>query len=622
MGSVTSDVSTLALILAAALGLLSGSLCGKSLATVDGEFTRITHRTDIGALDPNLRHVSFVGLSERQCEQLFDTCPKLESIVVDAGTVGLNSQVPSVLGDEFLHHVGELESLSYLAVRNCPRVTNSGLIQLSKSKSLTDLELVFKRYGSRVTEAGIRALGSMKQLRRLKLELAPPLQRETVSKLVHGPELIHVELVRCELGPGALRELTKEEGLRTLVFDLCVLSSAELLPQLPSLDELKLGVGPLTGLEKAEEGVSQPQIARFSIGGASALSVNDVATLCSSEELTELDLAGYQIDADGLATVLNNRQALNRLDLRRTGIDLKTAMSVFAHVDIECVGLSIPGQDLLDSLQTKFDWLSSFKEALLECACTSGPELTALSKIVNLDNISDASIEVSESVHTQCKLKFGKGLQALQIQGVGTRERLLPPFVSVDVSQSGELRSLWIRSSNEDDGWLTVNESTGSGIMELRVVAMPGQLESLASHLKSFNQLQIADIEAVGSSSAEEIHSIVSGLAGSSTLVAVSLNAGKSVSEKNFALLVNMPSLEFLHAVGLKISDDACIKLADTSRIYYLSLVSSDIDTGKLELAAHEGTSPLRVFRHVSCKNLRNLDETALLEKTSLRFVQ
>jgi Leucine-rich repeat (LRR) protein len=181
------------------------------------------------------------------------------------------------LGDQALGFLSPLTALR--SIRLSPRVTDVGIVRLSKLVGLTELTL---SHMAEVTDRGVRSLSSLKMLEKLTIENVP-ITGAGLSVLSELPLLDTLSLNKCPY-------LTN--------------SSLQGLGSLPSLRTLNVRNSPITDLEVE----SFPVLSRLDLSGCVQLSGAAVARLVSSaKKLTSLDVSGcLQVDDGSLVALSPN----------------------------------------------------------------------------------------------------------------------------------------------------------------------------------------------------------------------------------------------------------------------------------------------------------------------------
>lgn len=241
----------------------------------------------IGATAPFLR-----WLSLRNCDRLTDT------------------------GVAALSRLTRLESLD---LRGCLQVTDAAIDHLTSMTELARLDLT---NCGQLTDRGLGPLAALRDLSRLRLEGCHKLTDRGVEELVEvAPHLVSLDLSYCQhLTDGAIERLGQLEALQRLSVVGCnrlTDRALELLGRMPKLTALSFGPSPTMRFTDAGlrhlAGLSR--LTQLELDSCSGVTDGGLAHLASLHELTALNLGGCSLLTDDGLAHLANHPRLTRLRL-------------------------------------------------------------------------------------------------------------------------------------------------------------------------------------------------------------------------------------------------------------------------------------------------------------------
>ena len=132
------------------------------------------------------------------------------------------------------------DSLTNIDLTGCSKITDNGLLHLSKVINLTNLNLS-ECYD--ITDAGLKHLSVLKKLTNLNLSLCDKITDEALIYVSNLINLTHLDLSRCELitdtGLVHLRNLTQLTNLNLLGLRLITDAGIKYLRNLPNLKNIE-----------------------------------------------------------------------------------------------------------------------------------------------------------------------------------------------------------------------------------------------------------------------------------------------------------------------------------------------------------------------------------------------
>ncbi len=251
----------------------------------------------------------------------------------------------TLIGDEGLAHLADIDTLEDLNLSDCPRVTDVGLRHVSKLRNLTSLTVS----KASITDKGLEELVVLKNLRRLDLTGLPI----TDFGALHLVELKNLRLLFfCRLGDGATQPSLVSHDVAEILRE--ALPNCEIIHETgdPIAARLKVQIDAaeararreqvrrriergftVTNIEEAiaalkalpaaigKDGEERPRgvVQPGSVNGNERISIVDLGEYQAGDRIVFVDLDGYQLNDDFVAH-LSFLKDLRVLDLSRNPI--------------------------------------------------------------------------------------------------------------------------------------------------------------------------------------------------------------------------------------------------------------------------------------------------------------
>jgi hypothetical protein len=131
------------------------------------------------------------------------------AVIRELGLTTINSA--SLIGDDDLEIISQLEQITSLNLDGSKRLTDRGLQYLVRMPQLRELIV-----GGQITDRGLEALGHLRALRVFKMFWQANITDAGVANLRFCDQLEEVDLLGCNLGDGAIAALAGKPNLRRL----------------------------------------------------------------------------------------------------------------------------------------------------------------------------------------------------------------------------------------------------------------------------------------------------------------------------------------------------------------------------------------------------------------------
>jgi internalin A len=164
---------------------------------------------------PKLKKLSFYGIQRRNagwCWAPVVTDQELDTISLLAGLEDLNLGLGVALGTPRPTDLGPADGEAECRVAGGTRVTDLGLTKLARLKKLQHLDLS----GSAITPAGVKALASLPELRRLSLWNVKTIDDSAAAQLAALGSLTSLDLSNTTVSDQTLTTLGKLPNLKRL----------------------------------------------------------------------------------------------------------------------------------------------------------------------------------------------------------------------------------------------------------------------------------------------------------------------------------------------------------------------------------------------------------------------
>jgi hypothetical protein len=129
------------------------------------------------------------------------------AVIKELGLTGINSA--SLIGDNDLEIISQLDQITSLNLDGAKRVTDKGLRCLASMKQLRELIL-----GGQITDRGLEVLNHLRELRVFKMFWQANVTDRGVANLRSCEQLEEVDLLGCNSGDGAISALAGKPKLR------------------------------------------------------------------------------------------------------------------------------------------------------------------------------------------------------------------------------------------------------------------------------------------------------------------------------------------------------------------------------------------------------------------------